>query len=180
MHALKDEKRIQLIEDGLQRFSTEVLPRLESLPKQVIHGDWNEHNILASQDANGEFCITGFLDIGDTINSYRVLDVAIAMMYFCHLENALGSMSPIEAAGCVLAGYQSVFPLSEVEFDMLHASMAARFCQSLVYGAYMYTLYPENEYLLFSAAKGWKIFEEFLKLPKEEVVTTWRNMCNSS
>ena len=132
MHVLKDEKRIQLIEDGLKRFSTEVLPKLDSLPKQVIHGDWNEHNILASQNENGQFCVIGFLDIGDTIYSYRVLDVAIAMMYFCHLENALNSMTPIEAAGHVLAGYQSVFPLSETEISLLHASIAARFCQSLV------------------------------------------------
>ena len=177
-HVLEEDNQIKLIEDALNVFSTEVLPHLSSLEKQVIHGDWNEHNIIISQDKSGKYFVSGFIDIADAHYSYRVFDIAIAIAYIFMLENTV-NLSPIEAAGHFLAGYHAAFPISEAELSMLPRVVAARFCQSLVFGAYTYkVLNPGNEYLLFTSKIGWKTFQEYWKIPMETYARFWRNTCN--
>ena len=177
-HALKEDYQAKLVEDALSVFSTDVLPKLSSLDKHVIHGDWNEHNVIVSQEANGEYFISGFIDIADAHNSYRVFDVGIAMAYLMMLENTV-DISSSEAAGHFLAGYQAVFPISEMELSMLHGVVAARMCQSLVFGAYQYKfLDPDNDYLQFTSNSGWKVFQEYWKIPKETHINAWLSTCS--
>jgi len=78
-------------------------------------------------------------------------------------------------AGHFFAGYYSVNPLTEEEVELLHVLVSARFCVSLVIGAYTNKfLDPGNdEYLMQSARNGWKNLEAFWKLPKEEVLKKW-------
>lgn len=51
--------------------------------------------------------------------------------------------------------------------------MAARLCQSLVLGAYSYTLDQDNDYLLQTQEVGWKVLEELLQSPKDEIEELW-------
>ena len=168
--------RKKLVEDILNVFSSKVLVNVSSLEKQVIHGDWNEHNIIVSQDERGEHFLSGFIDIADVHYSYRVFDLGVAMAYMFMLENI--DFSTVEAAGHFFAGYQAVFPISEKELSLLPEIMAARFCQSLVFGTYTNkVLDPTNDYLLFTS-KNWKTLQDFWKVPKKTYVQTWKDMCD--
>ena len=60
--------------------STEVAPRLDTLPKGAIHNDGNDHNILV---LDGE--MAGLLDFGDMVSSALVCEVANTAAY-CILD----------------------------------------------------------------------------------------------
>jgi len=65
----------------------------------------------------------------------------------------------ISAAAAVLRGYNSVYPLTELERKHLVRLIACRLACSATLGAYSYKQNPENEYLLFHSEPCWKALE---------------------
>lgn len=61
------------------------------------------------------------------------------------------------------------------EYLFQQECIAARFVQSLVLGAYSYQQDPGNEYLLLTAAQGWKVLDSFWYTPKEQLIAQWRS-----
>lgn len=53
----------------LEHFVSTVLPRLKACPRQVIHNDANDYNVLVGADG----CVSGLLDFGDMVESNRVV-----------------------------------------------------------------------------------------------------------
>ena len=101
-------------------------------------------------------------------------------MYILNLEGVL-KCGRTQMAGHFFAGYSSVHPLSSVELEVLPVLVASRFCQSLVFGAYVSKLVdPGNEYILETAKNGWENLEEFWKTPKEEVLQLWMEMSENT
>ena len=183
VHAVSCESHAELVLQVCRRFKNEVLPKLADLEKHTIHGDINEHNIIISCgygdsgiDGNYEF---GLIDFGDAVKSYRFFDIATSLMYVMAADTEF-PRSRLEAAGQVLGGYQSTYPLSKDEVNLLYVAVAARFCQSLVIGAYTHMhLDPGNEYLLYTAKKGWKTFEDFLGTSEKETLRIWHSVALS-
>ena len=169
--AVSDQNRTKLVREVCESFKKEVEPKLHLFPKQTIHADLSHTNIIVTPD--GRF---GFIDFGDMNYSCRIFDLAIALMYILNNADDL-SCGNTRMAGHFFAGYYSVNPLTEEEVELLHVLVSARFCVSLVIGAYTNKyLDPGNdEYLLQSARNGWKNLEAFWKLPKE-VLKTWLEM----
>ncbi|MFC7609247.1 phosphotransferase [Teichococcus aestuarii] len=56
----------------LERFATHALPVLPGLRRQVIHNDFNPHNILA--DAARDDVVAGIIDFGDMVRAPLVQD----------------------------------------------------------------------------------------------------------
>lgn len=172
MEAIAEKRKREIVSLVCKKFETEVLAKLSYLEKQVIHGDVNAHNTLVTKCDGRHF---GFIDFGDLTISYRLFEVAVAIMYIINMGDRVTSAC-IHQAGQVLAGYHSVFQLTELEIELLYVSVAARFCQVLVFGAYSYKYFdPGNEYLLRSAKKGWGNLEGFLEMKKEEILKIWRH-----
>lgn len=166
--AVSDQNRTKIVREVCESFRKEVAPKLHLLPKQIIHADANHTNIIVTPDSN-----FGFIDFGDLNYSCRIFELAISLMYILNIGDDL-SCGSTRMAGHFFAGYYSVNPLSDEELELLHVLVAARFCQSLVFGAYTNKyLDPDNEYLMETARNGWKNLEAFWKLPKEEVLKTW-------
>ena len=165
--AVNDQNRTKLVREVCESFKKEVAPKLHLLPKQTIHADANHGNIIVTPD--GSF---GFIDFGDMNYSCRIFELAIALMYILNDDLSGGNT---RMAGHFFAGYYSVNPLTDEEVELLHVLVAARFCLTLLIGAYTSKyLDPGNhEYLLQTARNGWKNLEAFWKLPKEEVLKTW-------
>ena len=176
-----DSSHRELVLQVCRRFKEEVLPKLPCLDKQVIHGDLNDCNIIVTNpksDKDGRYNF-GIIDFADLNKSYRVFEVAVALMYFINSDMGI-TVGRLQVAGNVLAGYQSTFPLSKLELDLLYVSVAARFCQSLVIGAYTHKhLDPDNDYLLLTAKKGWEVFQEYFSTSKEEVLGIWSSVSES-
>ncbi|KAG7170710.1 Hydroxylysine kinase-like, partial [Homarus americanus] len=67
MFAVRDEKHNKLIQEILEAWKMNVMPLIPSLEKGMIHGDFNEQNILVNSEPHDSttFHINGLLDFGD-------------------------------------------------------------------------------------------------------------------
>ncbi len=88
-------------------------------------------------------------------------------------------VDPIEGGGHVLAGYLTEMKLTDLEWKVLKECVAARFAASLVMGAYTYLQDPGNEYMLTTAAKGWKRLAQLWNTPKDELCKIWKGVADS-
>ena len=156
---------------------------ITSFIKGIIHGDYNDQNILVGESSDSaaiqgdkEHDIIGVIDFGEMMNSYYVFEVAITIMYMM-VESKI--VDPLLVGGHVLAGYLGVRQLSDVEFSVLKTCVAGRYCQSLVMGAYCYMQDPGNEYLLVTAANGWPQLQRLWETPEEELYAGWRKAMES-
>lgn len=118
VYALKDEEKQGLVEDVLAAFKKQVLPRLDSFQKGLIHGDFNEHNILVTKnEITKQYYVSGILDFGDSSYSHYLFEVAIAMTYMMLTSKQL------KAGGLLLAGYETVRPMPKEEKALLKVSV---------------------------------------------------------
>lgn len=107
----------------LERFERLVQPVLPDLPAQVIHNDANTHNLLYSEE---DACLTGLIDFGDSLFSPRVCEPAISAAYL-----VLDASDPLQIAGQLAAGYQSVNPLTTLEWRVFWDLIGTRLAVSL-------------------------------------------------
>ncbi|XP_054693406.1 hydroxylysine kinase isoform X2 [Grus americana] len=178
-YALGQNKHREVVEQVIEQFKGKVIPKLSSFRACINHGDFNDHNILvdSSSDSleNPQYRVSGILDFSDMSYGYYVFEVAIAIMYMM-----IESPDPLSVGGHVLAGFESVLPLTEEERGALFLLVSGRFSQSLVIAAHTALLYPENkEYLMITAKTGWKHLMTMFEVGQEAVEKTWFETANA-
>ncbi|MEE4417602.1 phosphotransferase, partial [Klebsiella pneumoniae] len=72
-------ERRKLVSDVLAEFARTVPGVRSSLKTQIIHNDFNLHNILV--DPAEPLEIAGIIDFGDMVFAPRVNDLAVALAY---------------------------------------------------------------------------------------------------
>ena len=80
---------------------------------------------------------------------------------------------PIRSLGLILCGYLAAFPLSEEEIGCLYHLILARLCQEAVLSDIQLIKDPRNNYLDSIPGPAWKLAEELVNTPKEEVDRVW-------
>lgn len=169
VYALKCEQRQEIVDEVLVEFEKRVLAHRDEFARGIIHGDFNEQNIVVQQTAaDDEWRIDAVIDFGDTSESAYVFELAIAMAYMI-LQGG-----DVATGGLVLAGYGTVRTVPEAERRVLRVCVAARLCQSLVLGAYSHAQDPGNEYVLSTQARGWELLEKLWREPEEKVLELWQ------
>jgi hydroxylysine kinase len=109
-----DESRRLMVEDIITKFQTRVLDHLDEFPQQIIHGDFNEQNILVNKiPPSKDYKVFGFIDFGDTQHSCLLFEIAIALTYIMYLT------AEIETGGYFLAGYRMTRLIPENEMNVL-------------------------------------------------------------
>lgn len=132
------------VETFLARFRTDIAPALARLPRQVIHGDFNPHNLLADPENPGH--LTGILDFGDMTLSHRICDLAVAGSYLIDPDDPARLLLPL------VAGFAAANPLLPEELDLLPDLITARLVTTLTISAWRATRYPQNAaYILRNA-----------------------------
>ncbi|XP_006888430.1 PREDICTED: hydroxylysine kinase [Elephantulus edwardii] len=173
LYALDQDQNREIIEQIIQQFRDEVMTKLDHFRECINHGDLNDHNILIepSSSASGDagYQVSGILDFDDMSYGYYVFEVAITIMYMM-----IESETPIQVGGHVLAGFESVIPLTAVEKSALFLLVCSRFCQSLVMAAHSCQLHPENkEYLMITAKTGWRHLQQMFDMGQKAVEEIW-------
>lgn len=120
---------------ALDRFDAETAPALAALPWQVVHADFNPHNLL-TDPAHRE--ITGILDFGDMVRTARICDLAVAASY--HADPA----QPLEALTDVIGGWHSVLPLLPGEEAQILDLVTLRMVTTAVLSNWRAARQPEN------------------------------------
>ena len=120
-------------------------PLLDRLPRSAIHGDLNDHNVLVTTSGSietREQRITGIVDFGDLVHSYRIGELAIAMAYMM-----LDTPDPLAAAAAMMRGYASIAQPTDDEVSSVFGLAVLRLCASVCIAAEQTRARPDNEYL---------------------------------
>jgi len=169
IYVLQDHDRKALVEEITEAFKTKILSKLDSFQTQIIHGDYNEQNIIADLPKDSKnYKVTGIIDFGDTSKSPLIFEIGIAMTYMMLQAKTL------ESGGVFLAGYTMANAISDMEKKCLKYCVAARLAQSLVMGAYTHSLDPTNEYVLVTQETGWKLIELLWRDNFENIDEIWQ------
>lgn len=118
-----DESRRGMVEDIIQQFKLKVLDNIDNFSQQMIHGDFNEQNILVNKiPPSKEYKVIGFIDFGDTQHSCLIFEVAIALTYMMLITGE------IETGGFFLAGYKMtrLFPENELKILKVRFNFTSR------------------------------------------------------
>ena len=100
-----------------------VTARLDAeLPRQTIHSDVTEVNVVGGVDDGDRFRVTGLIDFGDLVHTWRICDPASSIV----AAIAAGPADPLDATLATLRGYLSRQPLSEAELEALWPAVLAR------------------------------------------------------
>lgn len=141
--ALPDDLRPR-IADFLEHFGTDTATALAQLPRQVIHGDFNPHNLLG--DPGQPTVLTGILDFGDMTLSHRICDLAVAGSYLIDPADPPRLLLPLVTA------YHRANPLTVQEILHLPDLITARLVTTLTISAWRAARYPANApYILRNA-----------------------------
>jgi Ser/Thr protein kinase RdoA (MazF antagonist) len=141
--ALPDDLRSR-IATFLDHFRDQTALALAVLPRQVIHGDFNPHNLLA--DPAEPSRLTGILDFGDMTLSHRICDLAVAASYLVDPADPTALLTPL------IRGYHQANALTEKEILLLPDLITARLATTLSITAWRAARYPENAaYILRNA-----------------------------
>jgi len=128
----------------LDRFTARIAPALATLPRQVLHADFNPHNLVADPARPDQ--LTGILDFGDMVLTHRVCDLATACSYLVDPDAPLTLLRPM------LAAYHARLPLTAEEIALLPDLIAARMLTTLTISAWRAARYPDNAaYILRNA-----------------------------
>ena len=134
------------IDGVVQRFEREVGPLLPALRRGAIHGDLNDHNVLAGppdgDPAHRYEHITGIIDFGDMVHGWVVGDLAIAAAYV-----ALAADDPLAAIASLVRGHHAERPLEEHELSALFGLVLLRLAQSACVAAHQRMQRPGDAYL---------------------------------
>lgn len=159
-----DEARKALATRALDRFAAHVLPRLPQLRTQVIHNDFNPHNVLAGVPRNEE--IAGVIDFGDSVHSPIVQDLAIAAAY--QFES---TGHPLEGPAEVAAAFHKRHPLLPEEVEILPDFIGARFALAIAISFWRAARHPDNaSYIMRNQNAAWSGLQRLNEISRDEAV----------
>eukprot|EP01063_Lacrimia_lanifica_P042034 TRINITY_DN9968_c1_g1_i1.p1 TRINITY_DN9968_c1_g1~~TRINITY_DN9968_c1_g1_i1.p1 ORF type:complete len:464 (+),score=172.00 TRINITY_DN9968_c1_g1_i1:148-1539(+) len=148
---LADEAKRAIVDRVLRWYRAGLEAAGDAAPKGVIHGDVNWTNILMKPGGGG---VCGVCDFGDVQYTHRVNELATSIAY-----GVLSRKHHVAVARAIVRGYTRHAALSDAERLLLPRAALARIAQSLVMGAYSYSVNPENEYLLETQRPGWEALD---------------------
>ncbi|HMA25800.1 MAG TPA: aminotransferase class III-fold pyridoxal phosphate-dependent enzyme, partial [Gemmatimonadaceae bacterium] len=178
--AIIDEHRRLIVDADLgaaldrlvAEFDRTTAPLLATLPRGVIHSDLNDYNVLVGGGSDVETRdqrITGIVDFGDMVHSYRVGDLAIAIAYAI-----LGSDDPLTIASHVVRGYREHITLEDTELASLFGLVALRLCMSACIAADQLRRRPDNLYLGVSQSAIQRMLPKLAAIPFNLVHAVFR------
>ena len=156
---LPQDEMGQFVFAYLDQFEQTILPVLQALPQQVIHGDISKSNTVASSaDATS---IHGVLDFGDLCKAPRVVELAVAASYALDAET--GDLQAALAG--IVAAYAAVLPLSEAESALIPDLIIARLVQRIVISEWRASHFPNNrDYILRSNAQARQLLGQLMQV----------------
>lgn len=131
-----DTEKQGVVASALKRYIAEVEPHLARLPRQAIHGDLHDDNVVVSSDDPEQIC--GVFDFGDMTWAPRICDLAVAATY-----QTFGA-DPALAIAQTAAAFHVIDPLDPNEMGLLPGLVAGRCIQSLLMAARHVATHPDN------------------------------------
>ena len=145
-----DGNKRSLAEDIFDQFDQKVVPLLDTLAPQVVHGDFSSFNVLVDPDVP-DF-VTGIIDFGDVVRTPVIFDISVTM------ANLLGADpdNPWVHALPIVDGYRNIRPLAGQELEALIVSAQARLLLRALITQWRASQLPQRrDYLLSHSKLDW-------------------------
>jgi 4-aminobutyrate aminotransferase-like enzyme/Ser/Thr protein kinase RdoA (MazF antagonist) len=165
-------ERRALVDDIIREFESKVVPIADRLRTSVVHNDANDYNVLVRNDGASGMKVTGIIDFGDMLHTYTASEVAVAAAYAMLDKN-----DPLAAACSIVEGYNEMFPLEELELEILYTLIRMRLAVSVTNSALQQRLHPDNQYLLVSERPAWDLLEKLQHVDARLPYYQFRNAC---
>lgn len=166
---IEDAELRRLSGEFIGYFTHAVAPRLGLLRSQVIHNDLNSSNVLLSAATPPR--VAGVVDFGDAMHAPLVFDVAVAAAY-----RLSDDARPLEPAMHFVAGYHSLTPLSDDEYELLFDLIRARLVASIAIAAWRVRRHPGNrDYILLDSAAAGRHLRTLSQLNATDVYQQFRS-----
>ncbi len=149
---INDPSRKKVLESICADFA-DLSSKLTSLPKQAIHNDANDYNIMVAGGLRSKH-VSGLIDLGDMCAAPRICDLAIAAAYI-----VLDHDRPETALAALVSGYHQANPLTPAEVDMVWPLLRMRLAVSVVNSTLMAAENPTDPYVTISQAPAWRFLE---------------------
>ncbi|WP_193747342.1 aminotransferase class III-fold pyridoxal phosphate-dependent enzyme [Ruegeria sp. ANG-S4] len=153
LDAIADPSRKALLSEIVQNFDA-VSDKLDVLPKQAIHNDANDYNILVVGELLERRNASGLIDLGDMCAAPRVCDLAIAGAYV-----VLDHPKPERALAALVQGYHASNRLRPEEVDLIWPLLRMRLAVSVVNSTLMAVENPDDPYVTISQTPAWRFLE---------------------
>jgi hydroxylysine kinase len=161
---IPDAERRALPEQALDRFAAHVVPVLPSLRAQVVHNDFNPHNVLAGASDDAE--IAGVIDFGDMVRAPLIQDLATAAAY-----QVVADGHPLQGAAEMAAAFHAVLPLEPAEIAVLPELIATRLALTIAISSWRAARHPDNaDYILRNQGTAWAGLRRLHDLGRQEAI----------
>ncbi len=121
----------------LNKFDQVVQPRLSLLRESIIHNDLHAMNVLTDGTK-----LTGVIDFGDIVRTQTINSPAI-----CIAHLMMNQPNPIEVAQTIYHSYNSGFPLTPDEQQVLPYLILSRLAMLLAWCTYYFNEDRQNVYI---------------------------------
>ena len=186
---IHDGARRGLVQRYCEAYETTVVPRLASLPRQFIHNDANDQNVLVRRSrpggsggpsgpsgpedpASSRLEVAGLIDFGDMTHSCALFEPAVAVAYVM-----LGKSEPLSVAAHVVRGYHAEHPLTELDLSLIYHCAVMRLCMSVCISAFQQVAEPDNTYLSVSEKHAWDLLEKLGEVHPSFAEYQFRDAC---
>jgi len=168
-HHIESAGRRRVIDEVLDHFAAEVLPRLQQQRAQVIHNDVSRMNTLVDGHR-----VSGVIDFGDLIHAPLVCDLAVPIS-----ELLVGHPEPIATAAEITAGYHSVTPLGDEELRLIFDLAATRCAMAVAVAHWRVRDHPENtDYIMAGVEDTGTLLDQMREWGAEHMYAALRSACD--
>ncbi len=187
---LDDDDLLVITDQVLAQSAAALDPFRASLPRQVIHGDLSDFNVvgrrdraagplgrrdraagpLGRRDRAARLTPTGIIDFGDVVHTWRVAELAI-------LATGLVGRSasdPLRAVVEVTRGFSEIVALDDDELDAAWGVVLARAASLAVSDAQQVAIEPGNAYARHALDVDRAILDAVARIPPELARTSIR------
>lgn len=148
-----DPERRTLVELTVARVTADLDPVRDVLPTQPVHGDLTTDNLVGERDGVGALRVTGIIDFGDAMTSWRAAELAVACSaVFRHEPHRPLAVLPLVEA------FDAEAHLTDAEIAALWPLIALRGATLVVSGAEQLAVDPDNAYAAAALDDEWAMF----------------------
>ena len=159
------------INEQMAVFMSTVKPALDKMPRQVVFNDMSPRNYIV--DPENPSVLRGFIDFGDMIYTPRIIDIAVACVYWVD-----DSDDPLANVALFLNGYNKHQPLTAEELAVLQDVMLCRtMIQVLIYHWRARMFHENKEYIMQNLPQVRKTIENLSALDRQVTLQKFQHAC---
>lgn len=168
---VRDVDRRQAVVAGADAAWARVQEVADRLPRQALHGDLTDDNVVRALPGTGTGAdagidlirggpIDGIIDLGDVTRSWAVAELAVTVASLLHHDGA----TPQTVLAAV-AGFDAVRPLTDDEITALWPLVVLRGATLVVSGHQQVGVDGANDYAAGALEREWQIFAAASSVP---------------